>query len=71
MGDKAGQGLQGGAQCIQAAFKGSQAGLKLLVLGVQLGHEVVQDILGLPETEWERKERPSEREGCTDTERDG
>lgn len=41
MGDEAGQGLQGGAQGIQAAFEGSQAGLKLLVLGVQLGHEVV------------------------------
>lgn len=47
LGDEARQGLQGGAQRIQAAFKGSQAGLKLLVLGVQLGHEVVHDILGL------------------------
>lgn len=56
MGDEAGQGLQGGAQGIQAAFEGSQAGLKLLVLGVQLGHEVVQDILGLPETAGEKGE---------------
>lgn len=51
LGDEARQGLQGGAQRIQAAFKGSQAGLKLLVLGVQLGHEVVHDILGLPDRE--------------------
>lgn len=70
MGDEAGQGLQGGAQRIQAALKGGQAGLELLVLGVQLGHEVIQDILGLPETEQERKEKPSEREGGTDAERD-
>lgn len=51
MGDEARQGLQGGAQRIQAAFEGSQAGLKLLVLGVQLGHEVIHDILGLPDRE--------------------
>lgn len=47
LGDEARQGLQGGAQRIQAAFEGSQAGLKVLVLGVQLGHEVVHGILGL------------------------
>ena len=51
MGNEARQGLQGGAQRIQAAFEGSQAGLKLLVLGVQLGHEVVHDILRLPDRE--------------------
>lgn len=51
LGNEAGQGLQGSAQHIQTAFKGSQAGLQLLVLGVQLGHEVVHDILGLPETQ--------------------
>ena len=51
MGDEAGYGLQGGAQCIQATFEGSQADLKFLVLGMQLGHEVVHDILGLPKTE--------------------
>ena len=65
MGDETRQGLQGGAQCIQAAFKGSQAGLKLLVLGVQLGHEVVHDILGLSETGrvGERRGHVREREG--------
>lgn len=47
MGDEARQGLQGGAQRVQAAFERSQAGLKVLVLGVQLGHEVVHGILGL------------------------
>lgn len=51
LGNEARQGLQGGAQRIQAAFEGSQAGLKLLVLGVQLGHEVVHDILRLPDRE--------------------
>lgn len=65
MGDEARQGLQGDTQCIQAAFKGSQAGLKLLVLGVQLGHEVVHDILGLSETGrvGERRGQVREREG--------
>lgn len=57
MGDEDRQGLQGGAQRIQAAFEGSQAGLKVLVLGMQFGHEVIHGILGLPETEeWEREE---------------
>lgn len=56
MGNEAGQGLQGGAQHIQAAFKGSQAGFKVLVLGMQFRHEVVHGILGLPETErWEKE----------------
>ena len=64
MGDEARQGLQGDTQCVQAAFKGSQAGLKLLVLGVQLGREVVHDILGLSETG-----RVGEREGGVVAER--
>lgn len=66
LGDEAGQGLQGGAQGVQAALEGSQAGLELLVLGMQLGHEVAHGILGLPETERLGERRVREREGQTE-----
>lgn len=69
LGDEARQGLQGGAQRIQAAFQGSQAGLQVLVLGVQLGHEVVHGILGLRATEVGEK-RLSETDTHTHTHTD-
>lgn len=58
MGNEVGQGLQGGAQSVQAALQGGQACLQLLLLGLKLRHHLIRDALCLQrwrETEWQRE----------------
>lgn len=51
MGDEARQGVNTEAQGIDLALQGADALLQVLVALLELGHQVVHDVLGL----WDKK----------------